>query len=90
MSEMSPFENELLTLVARELPHAARNPDHLAHMLERMCSSVGLMIAVGARGVPAQIDELAAGAEAFIHGTAVEKAALGRALAAARTSGDQP
>lgn len=71
---MASFADQLATLCATELAKALKDPEVTADMIERLSAALGMTIAVAARGDPATIDRLMAGAEGYAHAEAVEKA----------------
>lgn len=70
------FADRLASMVAKEA-HAAKNdPDHMAVVIERLAAALGFTAALAAKGDPKTIDTLLAGAEAYAHAEAVDKAPL--------------
>ena len=86
MSE-TPFEDRLAALVSMELSHARRDADRMGVLIERLAGSLGLVIAAATRGNAEGIDEMIAGAEGYIHSTAVERSEFIRWM---ERAGEQP
>lgn len=68
------FADRLGSLVAREVNVAKNDPDHMAVVIERLAAALGFTAALAAKGDPKTIDTLLAGAEAYAHAEAVDKA----------------
>ena len=75
---LSDFGRKLVLLCSAELNEARRDPERYADMTERLAAALGFTTAMAARGDPATIDRMLAGAEAYAHGEAVHKAPLAR------------
>lgn len=78
--EIDAFNDTLTRLVTREAHASQRDPDRMANLVERLASSLGVAVAIGAHGDPAKIDRLMMGAEKHAHSEAVEAAPLIRAM----------
>ena len=78
---MGEFADKLASLCAREAIASRGNPERYADMVERIAAALGFTIANDCEGDPARIDEMMAGAEAYAHSEAVDKAPLLRLMA---------
>ena len=77
---MSAFADELASLVAKETAACRRDPERLAAMIERLAGCTGMVVAVAAKGDPAQVDRLIIGVESYAHEEAVNKSRVIRIM----------
>jgi len=77
------FGDKLSALCSLEMARARRGEADFADMIERLAATLGLTIALAARGDGAVIDRLLSGAEGYAHSEAVAKAPFARMVAAA-------
>ncbi len=80
----STFADELSRLAAKEAAAAKSDPERLGDMIERLSASLGMTIALAAKGDAKTIDTLITGCEAHIHAEAVDKARVIRAMQGAQ------
>lgn len=73
------FASKLASLVSMSAKDG--DADHMGMMIERLAAALGFTIAIAARGDGDAIDTMIAGAEAYAHAEAVEKAPLARFMA---------
>jgi hypothetical protein len=78
---MSDFTDKLAVLTSAEMVDARNDSDRMGVMIERLAAALGFTIAIAARGDPSGIDEMMAGAEAYAHQEAVDKARVARFMA---------
>lgn len=81
---MSDFADKLSGLVAREAAASRGDPERFGAMIERLSASLGFTVALACRGHGPAIDEMLAGAEAYAHAEAVEKAPFAQLMASTR------
>lgn len=77
---MTDFADELHKLTSREAVAAQNDPERIAFMFERLAAALGFTAAIACRGDARAIDQMLAGAEAYAHAEAVEKAPLIRSM----------
>lgn len=65
---MSEFEDALVKLCASEIPHARRDPERLASMIERLSDSLALTLAIAGGGDMERTNKLYSGAENYMLG----------------------
>jgi hypothetical protein len=75
------FSEKLAALCSAELVKARREPDRAGAMIERLCGSLGLTLAVTTGGDAAKIDKLIQGCEGQIHAAAVQHGEFARFIA---------
>lgn len=85
---MSDFANQLQALCAKEAAAAHGDHERLGAMVEVVARSLGFTVAIACRGSAAAIDEMMAGADAYAHSEAVEKAPFARFMALSRKATD--
>lgn len=71
------FSDRLATVISSQAARARRDPALYAEIIERLSASLGLTIAMAARGDGAKIDTLIEGATAHAHEEAVSWARIG-------------
>lgn len=81
---MSDFADKLAALTAAEGAACKGDPDRMGVMIERLAAALGFTIAIASRGDPKFIDEMMAGAEAYAHAEAVDKAPFAQLMALAK------
>jgi phosphopantothenate synthetase len=81
---MRTFADDLARLTSREVAAAKGDPERLANMIERLAAALGFTVAIAAGGKGEAIDTMLAGAEAYAHAEAVDRAAIASLLAMTR------
>jgi len=76
MTQDTNFSDRLASVIAGQAARARRDPALYADMIERLAASLGLTIAMAAKGDGAKIDTLIKGATAHAHEEAVSWAPL--------------
>lgn len=74
------FGEALARVTSAELPHARRNPDRLAAMIERLAHALGMTIAVGSGGESSQAATLIDGAQNYLDETVADLLPMGRLI----------
>lgn len=65
---MTEFEDTLVKLCAGEIPHARRDPERLAAMIERLADSLALTLAISGGGNMERTNRLYSGVENYMLG----------------------
>ncbi len=65
---LTAFEESLVKLCAVEIPHARRDPERLAAMIERLADSLALTLAIAGGGDMERTNRLYSGAESYMLG----------------------
>lgn len=82
---MSDFRSKLQSLVSLEMSAARRSdPAGMASMIEALSNSLGLVVAVAAKGEPAATQELMIGVEGYLYEAVTQHSPLARLLPEAR------
>lgn len=79
---MSDFADKLQSIVSLHLTEARRgDPAATADMIERLCNSLGLVIAVASKGIPENAQELLTGVESYVYEAVAQHSPLAKMLA---------
>lgn len=74
------FEVDFHKMIAKELSQCGSDMERRAALVETVANSLGTVIAMCCNGMPKAIEDMFAGAEAYAHEVAVEKAPIARLL----------
>lgn len=77
---MADFGDAIRAITSKEMAEArqARDADRMGAAVEAIARTLGFCIAIATNGNPKGIDEMIAGAEAYAHEEAVQKAKFAR------------
>lgn len=78
MSEREDFGEKLSALCARELPHARRDPDRIAAMVEALIGSLALAIAVATKGDAKAANTMLEGSQSYLYDRVAGHADIGK------------
>ena len=77
---MTEFSKKLSALCTAEMSAARGDPDRMADMLERLCHTLGMTVAIAAGGNGEAIDQMISGVEGYVHTAAVDYSTIARAM----------
>lgn len=78
---MSEFAGKLQSIVSLHLTDVRRaDPAATAEMVEALCNSLGLVIAVAAKGIPDRSQVLLTGAESYLYEAVTQHSPLAKML----------
>lgn len=78
-ADKNDFADKLAVLCALEMSYARRDNERMGVMIERLCNSLGMTLAVACAASGKPVDDLIMGCEGYIHTSAVSYGPIAKA-----------